>query len=187
MKRAKYHKQKRCWVQTQTETKAIIFPAVPKFLLYQAASPPASHSKRASGRAVAGPVAGPVSPMSASRAVTYHTVQLRAVWIVVLEVFHCFLDFVHAIQVLLQPPSGAKNKSKNKKDQWKKNTKSAAGQTQDENNTEKFNHFLSSLKEFMNSLLLPLSATAEQPSHAASTEVLMYEHPRRRAITSPRD
>lgn len=132
MKRAKYHKQKRCWVQTQTETKAIIFPAVPKPLLYQAASPPASHSKRASGRAVAGPVAGPVSPMSASRAVTYHTVQLRAVWIVVLEVFHCFLDFVHAIQVLLQPPSGAKNKSKNKKDQWKKNTKSAAGQTQDE-------------------------------------------------------
>lgn len=58
---------------------------------------------------------GCVCPSPArSRPTTYHTVQLRAVRIVILEVFYCLLDFVHAIQVFLQPPSGAESKTKNK-------------------------------------------------------------------------
>lgn len=36
----------------------------------------------------------------------------------------------------------------------------------------------------MNSVLLPLNATVEKAIHAASTEVLMTEHPKGRAITA---
>jgi len=61
--------------------------------------------------------------MPGSSPLTHHTVQLWAVWIVVLEVFHRLLDFVHAIQVFLQPPSGTANKTKNKKQCLKKQRK----------------------------------------------------------------
>ena len=107
---------------------------------------------------------------------TYHTVQLRAVWIVVLEVLHCLLDFVHAIQVFLQPPSGAENKTKNKKQCPKKQRKKISRKHQTKLRikiTRKIATPFSSTRR--DSLLPPLNATAEYPIHAASAEVLMIE------------
>lgn len=147
---------------------------MPKHLLHQAASPSASNSKRASSRATF----VPLSPMPGSRPTTYHTVQLWAVWIVVLEIFHCLLDFVHTIQVFLQPPCGAENKTKDKKQCPKKQRKKISRKHQTKLRikiTRKISiPFSSTRRRSWDSLLPPLNATAEYPIHVASA-VLMIE------------
>lgn len=117
--------------------------------------------------------------MPGSRPTTYHTVQLWAVRIVVLEVFYCLLDFVHAIQVFLQPPSGAENKTKNKKQSPKKQRRKISRKHQTKLRikiTGKITiPFSSTRRRSWDSLLPPLSATAEYPIHTASAQILMIE------------